>query len=362
MRIARAALILAAVGLAAGQAVGSFEPNDDFASRAILDPGVTTVSDTITAGVAGSGPDTTLAAFTAGGLLIEVDDDSSPLGDGLASALQQVTVNSDGTIRLKISGYPDMDPMDGNDDDWGTPHLESGPFDLSVTVFDSGDVQIGSHDVSASLVAGSVYTVGTITGYGGSDYFNAIIDNTPSTLDDVMDFMTFTSLAVGEHFEATVTAGTFDALLGRFDNSGVLIEYDDDGGAGLLSNISGTVPGDGQLHLAVTGYADVLFQGDHAQSGDYTLSVALPAPGDANVDGYVDGLDYVVWSNNFGLSDTIWREADFNDTKDTDGLDYVIWSNNYAPLPGGLVPEPATAALLAVGAVATILSGRRRRR
>ena len=362
MRIAGAALTLAVVGLAASGAMADFEPNDDFASRAILSPGVTTVSDSITAGVAGSGPDTTLAAFTAGWTLIEVDDDSSPLGDGLASALQQVTVNSDGTIRLKVSGYPDLDPMDGNDDDWGTPHLESGPFDLSVTVFDSGDVQIGSHDVSASLVAGAVYTVGTISGYGASDYFNAVIDNTPSVLDDVMDFMTFTSLAAGEHFEATVTAGSFDSLLGWFDNSGVLIEYDDDGGAGFLPNISGTVPGDGQLNLAVTGYADVLFQGDHAQSGDYTLSIVLPPPGDATVDGYVDGLDYVVWSNNYLLEDTIWGEANFNDDGGTDGLDYVIWSNNYSPPPGGLVPEPATVMLLAAGAVATILSGRRRRR
>ena len=362
MRIPRAALTLAVVGLAASGAMADFEPNDDFASRAILGPGVTSVSDSITAGVAGSGPDTTLAAFTAGWTLIEVNDDGSPLGDGLASALYQVGVNSDGTIRLKVSGYPDMNPMDGNDDDWGTPHQESGPFDLSVTVFDSGDVQIGSHDISASLTTGSVYTVGTISGYGSSDYFNAVIDNTPSVVDDVMDFMTFTGLAVAGHFEATVTAGTFDVLLGRFDNSGVLIEYDDDDGPGFLPNISGTVPSGGQLHLAVTGYADVLFQGDHAQSGDYTLSITLPPPGDATVDGAVDGLDYVVWSNNYLLEDTIWREADFNDDGVTDGLDYVIWSNNYAPLPGGLVPEPATAALLAVGAVVTILSRRRRRR
>ena len=32
----------------------------------------------------------------------------------------------------------------------------------------------------------------------------------------------------------------------------------------------------------------------------YYLSSAIGAPGDANFDGKVDGLDYLVWAENFG--------------------------------------------------------------
>ena len=83
--------------------------------------------------------------------------------------------------------------------------------------------------------------------------------------------------------------------------------------------------------------------------------------GDANLDRCVDGLDYVLWSNNYQQAAT-WLEADFNGDDYADGLDYVSWSNNYnAGCPGtpGAVPGPATMALLAIGALALM---RRRRR
>ena len=82
--------------------------------------------------------------------------------------------------------------------------------------------------------------------------------------------------------------------------------------------------------------------------------------GDANLDKAVDGLDYVAWSNNYNQAAT-WQTGDFNNDQFADGLDYVVWSNNYgATLPAapGAVPEPATMALLAMGALALI---RRRR-
>lgn len=53
-------------------------------------------------------------------------------------------------------------------------------------------------------------------------------------------------------------------------------------------------------------------------------------PGDANGDGKVDGLDYVVWLGNYGAN--IAGGAiigDFNEDQHVDGLDYVIWLNNY---------------------------------
>ncbi len=79
--------------------------------------------------------------------------------------------------------------------------------------------------------------------------------------------------------------------------------------------------------------------------------------GDADYDGLVDGLDYTIWSNNYGLSGT-WSDANFNGDILVDGLDYVIWSNNYGfgypPSPGGAVPEPGTLSLLALASVALL--------
>ena len=57
---------------------------------------------------------------------------------------------------------------------------------------------------------------------------------------------------------------------------------------------------------------------------------ATPKPGDANGDNKVDGVDYVVWLNNYNTQ-TIngHTDGDFNIDKGVDGIDYVVWLNNY---------------------------------
>jgi len=91
--------------------------------------------------------------------------------------------------------------------------------------------------------------------------------------------------------------------------------------------------------------------------------IPIPA-GDANVDGCADGLDYIIWSNNYDQTGTTWKQANFNDDGITDGLDYIIWSNNYMmgcpPSSPGAVPEPTGLLLLAVGGLASLRRGRRR--
>jgi len=58
----------------------------------------------------------------------------------------------------------------------------------------------------------------------------------------------------------------------------------------------------------------------------------IPPTGDANDDGKVDGVDYVIWFNHYkqptnnGPSD-----GDFNSDGFVDGVDYVIWLNHYNP-------------------------------
>lgn len=103
-------------------------------------------------------------------------------------------------------------------------------------------------------------------------------------------------------------------------------------------------PGDGLLD-ALIGY----------ESGIVLLYQGVPKPGDANKDGCVDGLDYIVWSNNYRTG-TTWEEGDFTGDTIVDGLDYVVWSNNYDPgcIPPGVVPEPAAVSLLAIGTLALL--------
>jgi len=106
----------------------------------------------------------------------------------------------------------------------------------------------------------------------------------------------------------------------------------------------------GLAYIACTG--DVAYSGNISRRGEvFPISgtVVMPPPGDANRDGYVDGLDYAVWSNNYLHTSVGWAGADNNGDGIADGLDYVIWSNLYNPHPGCAVPEPASALVLALG-------------
>ncbi len=365
MKYALVVLALAVVALASGVARAQFEPNDDFASRAILGPSVRQVSDSLLPSLAGAGPDTTLGAFDQVGTLLEFNDDNSPFGDGTASALYNIGINSDGSIHLKVSGYADCD-FDGLDDYWSTAHPESGGLDLYVDVFNGSGSPVANLTFNDTLSAGAVISH-DLTGYDAAGHYNAAIDNTPTTAEDPIDFMTFTSLPTGEVFHAEITAGGFDSMLGWFDDDGLLVKYDDDSGEGQFSKLYGEVPAGGNLHLAVTGHEDLLFEGDHAREGSYTLEVVTSPMGDANMDGTVDVLDLSVLANNFGGGDKVWEDADFNDDSVVDVLDLTVFANHFGEGGGsageaGQVPEPATMALVCMGAAAALAARGKSRR
>jgi hypothetical protein len=52
-------------------------------------------------------------------------------------------------------------------------------------------------------------------------------------------------------------------------------------------------------------------------------------PGDANGDGLVNGLDYVVWAGKYGQNVSGPTNGDFNNSGHVDGQDYFIWLTNY---------------------------------
>ncbi len=92
------------------------------------------------------------------------------------------------------------------------------------------------------------------------------------------------------------------------------------------------------------------------------LDIVSLTPGDGNADGWVDGLDYLLWAGNFGThpgADGNPSDGDYNDDGWVDGLDYLLWAGNFGTHAGVAAPEPSGLLLLTVG---TTLLGRWRRR
>ncbi len=105
---------------------------------------------------------------------------------------------------------------------------------------------------------------------------------------------------------------------------------------------------------------------DHNGSIGLTLVAALP--GDANLDGTVNGLDLLAWQANLFTGDK-WWQGDYNFDGTVNGLDLLIWQDHLfesvpspaSPVTQGdfTVPEPGSLWLLGVSVV---LAGQRNRR
>lgn len=89
-------------------------------------------------------------------------------------------------------------------------------------------------------------------------------------------------------------------------------------------------------------------------------------PGDANADGFVDGLDFLVWNSHKFTSGTDWTTGDFNGDGLTDGSDFLLWnSHKFESVPLGrgslnsMVPEP-TSVYSFISGLILLVSGRYR--
>ncbi len=65
--------------------------------------------------------------------------------------------------------------------------------------------------------------------------------------------------------------------------------------------------------------------------------------GDANLDGNVDGQDFIIWNTNKFDVTSDWTRADFNANGVVDGQDFIIWNTNkfLSSATVEIVPEPA---------------------
>ena len=53
--------------------------------------------------------------------------------------------------------------------------------------------------------------------------------------------------------------------------------------------------------------------------------------GDANLDGKVDGVDFLIWQAHYPttIHSRTWSDADFNGDRTVDGVDFLIWQSHY---------------------------------
>ena len=83
--------------------------------------------------------------------------------------------------------------------------------------------------------------------------------------------------------------------------------------------------------------------------------------GDANLDGSVDGSDFIEWNANKFSATGAWSLGDFNADGFTDGPDFIEWNNNkFQSSDVAAVPEPATCWAIAVGLL--LMAGQRKGR
>ncbi|MEZ6072264.1 MAG: hypothetical protein R3C10_18895 [Pirellulales bacterium] len=85
--------------------------------------------------------------------------------------------------------------------------------------------------------------------------------------------------------------------------------------------------------------------------------------GDGNCDGWVDGLDYLIWAENFGTHpgpDGDFGDGDFNDDGSVNGIDYLAWAENFGTHNAASVPEPATSIMGLMAGSLPLLVKRRR--
>ena len=79
-----------------------------------------------------------------------------------------------------------------------------------------------------------------------------------------------------------------------------------------------------------------------------TESAIASLAGDGNLDGAVDGLDYLLWAGNFGDDPAkdppgAPQNGDYNNDDTVDGLDYLIWAGNYGSGTATATSQSATA-------------------
>ncbi len=259
----------------------------------------------------------------------------------------------------------------------------------STTTIGSGSSNNGTLDVTgtgATAISGLNGTGSTIIGDGthsttlqlshesGASYVGSLTINSGSTLDITNNHL-FIVYGSGSDPMSTI----YSYLKSGYNNSHW-------NGPGIISSTAQSPTGGHSYGIGFSDSADGVVSG--LTSGEIELKYTLL--GDANLDGTVNATDFSILSANFGQGYTNWDQGNFLYTSSINGSDFSALSANmgdgdsgadsvvtkadiaaldaFAAANGlpeptiGVVPEPASLAVLSLSAVAIMARHRRKDR
>lgn len=304
---------------------------------------------TITVGDFGNAIDPVAAVYDAltGQMIAFADDLSDTVDDSQIIATlngwQRYIVvvadkegDSTGELEINIvasdSTTPTNIPVDGNGDgsdfdfidtpedtdfyQFTAPANATGSLDVTVNpdiALEAGMVlfDAAGNEVARDLVglAGVNANVGIVGVVPGETYFLSVLSQryaTQGSFDVFVDFST-------------------SALLGDFDVDGAYTCNDIDMLTMELATGGGNLAFDLNSDFAIDqNDLDVWL----ATAATFNGFASPYIYGDANLDGFVNGGDFVVWNNNKFTANSAWCSGDFNFDGFVNGLDFVIWNSN----------------------------------
>ena len=159
-----------------------------------------------------------------------------------------------------------------------------------------------------------------------------------TTGEGVLGTFTHTSLPAGYSWDVDYLPNSVRievtglGLLGDFNGDGTLDCVD----ANLMSNAVANNLQDASYDLDGDGQVD---------QDDLTMwieDIKGTLIGDADLNGVVDGQDYILWNQNKFTATSDWCRGDFNGDGLVDGQDFIAWNGNKFTSADGVatVPEP----------------------
>jgi hypothetical protein len=260
------------------------------------------------------------------------------LSTGTVTANQDFQQSSIGTLAMEIAADPFVDQ------------------DLLLV----GGTATVDGNLEVTAIGGFVPTIGSIYTLVSAPSVVGVFDTLTTLSDSIFKFdatLLYNATTVRMAIQDVFMFGDFndDMLLNCLDVDALVAEIAT-AGMGAEFDLNGDMVVD-------TGDLDLWLM----EAGEFNVGGAY-LPGDANLDGTVDGQDFIVWNMNKFTNTAAWCSGDFTADGTVDGQDFIQWNTHKfmssdvsfaaaVPEPGGLFQM-----LSLVGLAALELRGRSRMR